>query len=67
MEATRVYWVILYDMLKAAGFDVWLLDGRVTHQAPGCKTDVKDCQWIQQLHSYGLLSRCFIPDTHIQE
>ena len=67
MEATGVYWVILYDMLEAAGFDVWLVDGRQTRQVPGRKTDVKDCQWIQQLHSYGLLNRCFIPDAHIQE
>ncbi|HAS45721.1 MAG TPA: hypothetical protein DCS93_34885 [Microscillaceae bacterium] len=67
MEATGVYWVILYDMLEAAGFDVWLVDGRATRQAPGRKTDVKDCQWIQQLHSYGLLNRCFIPEAHIQE
>jgi len=67
MEATGVYWVILYDMLLEAGFDVWLVDGRATRQVPGRKTDVKDCQWIAQLHSYGLLSRCFIPDAHIQE
>lgn len=67
MEATGVYWYILYDMLQAAGFDVWLVDGRSTKQVPGRKTDVKDCQWIQQLHSYGLLSRCFIPEDAIQE
>ena len=67
MEATGVYWVILYDMLEVAGLDVWLVDGRATRQAPGRKTDVKDCQWIQELHSCGLLKRCFIPDAHIQE
>ena len=67
MEATGVYWFILYDMLKKEGFDVWLVDGRSTKQVPGRKTDVKDCQWIQQLHSYGLLSACFVPDEAIQE
>lgn len=67
MEATGVYWFILYDMLEKAGFDVWLVDGRSTKQVPGRKTDVKDCQWIQQLHSYGLLNKCFIPDDAIQE
>lgn len=67
MEATGVYWFILYDMLDKAGFDTWLVDGRSTKQVPGRKTDVKDCQWIQQLHSYGLLNRCFIPDDAVQE
>lgn len=67
MEATGVYWVILYEMLEQAGLDVWLVDGRQTKQVPGRKTDVKDCQWIQQLHSYGLLNRCFIPEQHIKE
>jgi hypothetical protein len=59
MEATGNYWVILYMILESYGFDVWLVDGRETKQVPGRKTDVKDCQWIQQLHSYGLLNRCF--------
>lgn len=65
MEATGVYWVILYEVLEEAGLDVWLVDGRETKQVPGRKTDVKDCQWIQQLHSYGLLNRCYVakPDT----
>src|SRR5438874_1702788 len=54
MEATGVYWVVLYDILAEAGINVWLVDGRQTKQVPGRKTDVKDCQWIQQLHSYGL-------------
>ena len=62
MEATGVYWIVLYDLLVAAGIDVWLVDGRQTKQVPGRKTDVKDCQWIQQLHSYGLLNRCFVAE-----
>jgi hypothetical protein len=63
MEATGVYWIVLYDMLVERGLDVWLVDGRQTRQVPGRKTDVKDCSWIQQLHSYGLLSRWFIKGT----
>lgn len=67
MEATGVYWVILYEMLESEGLDVWLVDGRQTKQVPGRKTDVKDCQWIQQLHSFGLLNRCFVPNNQIKE
>ena len=59
MEATGNYWVILYMILENHGFEAWLVDGRETKQVPGRKTDVKDCQWIEQLHTYGLLNRCF--------
>lgn len=67
MEATGVYWVVLYDVLIEAGLDVWLVDGRQTKQVPGRKTDVKDCQWIQQLHSYGLLNKCYVATGDIKE
>lgn len=67
MEATGVYWVILYEILEGAGIDTWLVDGRQTKQVPGRKTDVKDCQWIQQMHSYGLLTRCLVVDSDIKE
>lgn len=67
MEATGVYWVVLYDILVKAGLDVWLVDGRQTQQVPGRKTDVKDCQWIQELHSYGLLNRCFVSEGLTKE
>ncbi|MFW5852044.1 MAG: IS110 family transposase, partial [Bacteroidota bacterium] len=67
MEATGVYWVILYDILEESGIDVWLVDGRQTKQVPGRKTDVKDCQWIQELHSYGLLNRCLVVHGNIKE
>ena len=67
MEATGVYWVILYEILEESGIDVWLVDGRQTKQVPGRKTDVKDCQWIQELHSYGLLNRCLVVDSDIKE
>lgn len=67
MEATGSYWVILYDILTEAGLDVWLVDGRQTKQVPGRKTDVKDCQWINQLHAHGLLNRCFVAEGLIKE
>lgn len=67
MEATGVYWVILYEILEEAGIDVWLVDGRQTKQVPGRKTDVKDCQWIQELHSFGLLNRCLVVDADVKE
>lgn len=67
LEATGVYWVVLYEILKESGLDVWLVDGRQTRQVPGRKTDVKDCQWIQQLHSYGLLNRCYVSEGLLKE
>ena len=67
MEATGIYWIVLYDVLVEAGFDVWLVDGRQTRQVPGRKTDVKDCQWIQQLHSHGLLNRCYVAEGNLKE
>jgi transposase len=67
MEATGVYWSILYEILSEAGIDVWLVDGRETKQVPGRKTDVKDCQWIQQLHGLGLLNRCFVAEGDIKK
>lgn len=62
MEATGVYWFSLYDFLEESGIDVFLVNGRDVKNVPGRKSDVADCQWIQQLHSFGLLRPCFIPD-----
>jgi transposase len=67
MEATGVYWVVLYDLLERAGIEVFLVNPVETKNVPGRKTDVQDCQWIQQLHSYGLLRKSFIPDQVIRE
>lgn len=67
MEATGVYWSILYEMIEEAGIDAWLVDGRQTKQVPGRKTDIKDCQWIQELHSLGLLNRCFVAKDDVKE
>lgn len=67
MESTGVYWVVLYSILEDAGFDVYLVNGRDVKNVPGRKSDVKDCQWLRQLHSYGLLKKSFIPPDHIRE
>lgn len=62
MESTGVYWVILYDVLEEAGIEVFLVNGRETRNLPGRKSDAEDCQWIRQLHSFGLLRKSFIPN-----
>ena len=67
MEATGVYWMILFEILESAGLDVWLVDGRQTRQVPGRKTDVKDCQWIQELFAHGLLNKCFVADENLKK
>jgi len=66
MESTGVYWTVLYDMLEEAGFEVFLVKSNAAKNVPGRKTNVKDCQWIQQLHSYGLLKNSFIPPAVIR-
>ena len=65
MESTGVYWIPLFEVLEARGFAVYLVDPGKLKYAPGRKTDVVDCQWIQQLHSAGLLSASFRPDEAI--
>ncbi len=65
MEATGVYWVPLYELLEARGFEVFLVNARHLKNVRGRKTDVVDCQWIQQLHTYGLLRASFRPPEAI--
>jgi transposase len=66
MESTGVYWVPLFELLERRGFTVFLVDPRQTRQVAGRpKTDVRDCQWIQKLHSYGLLSASFRPEDQV--
>jgi transposase len=67
MESTGVYWIVPYEMLEEAGFEVMLVNARFFKSVPGRKTDVQDCQWIQQLHSYGLLRGSFRPSKDIVE
>lgn len=65
MEATGVYWIALYEVLDARGFEVHLVNSRATRQVSGRKSDVLDCQWIWQLMSYGLLRSAFRPTDAI--
>lgn len=68
MESTGVYWIALYELLERQGFKVILVDPRQTKHAPGRpKSDVEDCQWIQRLHSYGLLTASFRPSDEVVE
>lgn len=60
-ESTGVYWVPLYEVLEARGFAVKLVDARKVKNVSGRNSDVLDCQWLQQLESYGLLSAAFRP------
>ena len=65
MESTGLYWVAAYEVLRDHGLEVCLADARATKQVAGRKSDVSDCQWIQQLHSYGLLKPAFLPAADI--
>ena len=65
MESTGVYWIPLFELLDERGFDVKLVDARRVKFVPGRKSDVLDCQWLQQLHSYGLLSGAFRPTDEL--
>jgi transposase len=66
MEATGIYWLSLYDKLEAAGLEVYLVDAHGVKAVPGRKSDWLDCQWLQKLHTHGLLSRAFRPDPPIR-
>jgi len=65
MESTGVYWIPLYDILEKAGIEVCLVNARHVKGVPGKKTDVCDAQWLQQLHSAGLLKASFRPRTEV--
>ncbi len=65
MESTGVYWIPLYELLESEGFDVVLANAQHLKNVPGRKTDVEDCQWIQVLHSHGLLRGSFRPRENV--
>lgn len=64
-ESTGVYWIPVFHVLEERGFEVKLVDARQLKRVPGRKTDVADCQWLQQLHSFGLLAGAFRPDNQV--
>ncbi len=65
MESTGVYWIAVYNILEARGFEVYLVNARHLKNVPGRKSDVSDCEWLQQLHSHGLLRASFQPPAEI--
>jgi transposase len=65
MESTSVYWIPLYELLESRGIEAVLVNARQLHNVPGRKTDVLDCQWLQTLHSHGLLRGSFRPSEAI--
>lgn len=66
MEATSVYWIPLAELLEEAGIDVCLVNPRHVKNVPGRKSDVMDCQWLQYLHSVGLLRAAFRPAAEVR-
>ncbi len=67
MESTGSYWIPVFELLEQAGFEVKLVDAHHLKNVRGRKSDVIDCQWIQQLHMHGLLSAAFRPEDAIVE
>jgi transposase len=65
MESTGIYWIPVFEILEARGLEVKLVNAHHVKNVPGRKTDVLDCQWLQQLHTYGLLEGAFRPPEQI--
>jgi transposase len=65
MESTSVYWIPVYQILESRGLEVCLVNAQHVRNVPGGKTDVSDCQWLQYLHSVGLLRDSFRPPGFI--
>ena len=65
MESTSVYWIPVYEILEARGFEVLLVNARFAKNVPGRKTDMNDAQWLQRLHQYGLLRGSFRPRDEV--
>ncbi len=65
MESTAVYWIPLFELLEERGFQVLLVNARHVKNVSGRKSDVLDCQWLQQLHTFGLLNGAFRPADEI--
>src|SRR6202166_1934510 len=66
MQSTGVYWIAVFDVLEAAGLEVYLVNARDTKNLPGRKSDVQESQWLMKLHTYGLLRNSFRPSQQIR-
>lgn len=65
MESTGIYWIPVFEILESRGIEVMLVNARHVKNVPGRKSDVLDCQWLQQLHTYGLLRGAFRPADQV--
>jgi len=65
IESTGVYWIPVFELLEQRGFEVLRVDARKVKNVSGRKSDVLDCQWLQQLHTFGLLQGAFRPSDQI--
>jgi transposase len=65
MESTGIYWIPVFEILESEGLDVKLVNARHVKNVPGRKSDVLDCQWLQRLHTYGLLEGAFRPTEQV--
>jgi transposase len=65
MESTGVYWIPLFELLEARGFECLLISSRSLRRVAGRKSDVSDAQWVQTLHNYGLLESSFRPQADL--
>jgi transposase len=66
MESTGVYWIPIFEILEARGFEAQVVNAHHLKQVPGRKSDVQDCQWIQRLHAFGLLNGSFRPEEELR-
>lgn len=66
MESTGIYWIPIYEILDDRGFEVKLVNAHHLKNVPGRKSDVQDCQWVQQLHTFGLLRGSFHPEEQMR-
>jgi transposase len=67
MESTGVYWTPVFRVLEQQGLEVLLVNPKHVKYVPGRKTDVADCQWLRQLHTFGLLKGAFVPPNEVAE
>ena len=67
MESTGVYWIPVLEIMESSGLEVLLVDTRPLSRVPGRKSDAEDCQWLQTLHSHGLLRGAFRPSEQVTE
>jgi transposase len=65
LASIGVSWMALFEVLEERGFDVKLVDAHAARQVPGRKTDVRDCQWLPELHTYGLLQGALRPEDQV--